>query len=146
MCTHVYTLHRHYYSSLLSTHLPFSLAGWLILTHPVSYMKFELYFPLLHNKCHACICMTTLWLNYIPYPFCLPPSANRVTAWFPCPPPRAKQRYNELDAVTWSALGDRWRHKRWGTKNSIASVTCVTPMYVGWDIQIQTTVYLEAFI
>jgi hypothetical protein len=36
MCTHVYTSHRHYYSPLLSTHLPF-LAGWLIPTLPVRY-------------------------------------------------------------------------------------------------------------
>ncbi len=34
MCTHVYTSHRHYYSSLLSTHLPFFLAGWLNPTLP----------------------------------------------------------------------------------------------------------------
>ncbi len=37
MCTHVYKSHQHYYSSLLSTHLPFFLAGWLIPTLPVGY-------------------------------------------------------------------------------------------------------------
>jgi hypothetical protein len=39
MCTLVYTSHQHYYSSLLSTHLPFFLAGWLTPTHHVGYMK-----------------------------------------------------------------------------------------------------------
>jgi hypothetical protein len=35
LSTHVYT--SHYYSSLLSTHLPFFLAGWLIPTLPVGH-------------------------------------------------------------------------------------------------------------
>ncbi len=37
MCTHVYTLHWHYYSSLLSTRLSFFLAGWLIPILPVGH-------------------------------------------------------------------------------------------------------------
>jgi hypothetical protein len=41
MCTHVYTSHQHYYSSLPSTRLPFFLAGWLILTLPVGYNNSE---------------------------------------------------------------------------------------------------------
>ncbi len=39
MSKHVHTSHQHYYSSLLSTHLPFFLAGWQTLTRRVGYNK-----------------------------------------------------------------------------------------------------------
>jgi hypothetical protein len=42
MCTHVHTSHRHYYSSLLSTRLPFFLAGWLTPTHRVGHNNLQL--------------------------------------------------------------------------------------------------------
>ncbi len=37
ICAHMYSSHQHYYSSLLPTHLPFFLAGWLTPTHRVGY-------------------------------------------------------------------------------------------------------------
>ncbi len=43
MCTYVYTSHQHYCSSLLSTHLPFFLAGWLIQVLPVWHNTYFLY-------------------------------------------------------------------------------------------------------
>jgi hypothetical protein len=48
MCTHIYTSHRHYYSSLLSTHLPFSLAGWLTPTHLVGHNNYAI---CLYERC-----------------------------------------------------------------------------------------------
>jgi hypothetical protein len=39
MCTHVYTSHWRYNFLLLSTRLPFFLAGWLILALPVGYIN-----------------------------------------------------------------------------------------------------------
>ncbi len=39
MCTHAYTSHQHYYSSFLSTHLPYFLAGWMTPTRHVGYTR-----------------------------------------------------------------------------------------------------------
>ncbi len=77
-----------------------------------------------------CDCVTTVRLFSIVHPLCLHllPKAVHVTALL-----SAWLGGGGGRAVTCLALGSVHRHKGWATQNSLAVVTCATPIQDGVD-------------